>query len=143
MPNNMKWGKKPYKHGGHTVPGMFQGNSHTLPKAQSGYFGTHDLPGFDDGGPESQIYFTSKVAAQYIGECYINRTHINLATQPRPPWMIDFELKGTHEDWIDLETYFTVTFDDESWSSKVFEFFKREINYNNDSVKLRAIETQV
>jgi hypothetical protein len=110
---------------------------------QDSYFGTHDLPGFDDGGKEAQIYFTSKAAAQYIGECYIKRTHINLSTQPRPPWMIDFELKGTHEDWIDLETYFTMTFDDESWDQKVFEFFKREINYSSDSIKLRAVETQV
>jgi hypothetical protein len=110
---------------------------------QSTYFGNHNLPGFDDGGKEAQIYFTSKAGAQYIGESYIKRTHIDLSTQPRPPWIVDFELKGTHEDWIDLETYFTITFDDESWSSKVFEFFKTEINYNTDSIKLRAVETQV
>ena len=110
---------------------------------QSTYYGTHTLPGFDDGGKEAQIYFVSSAAAQYIGECYIKRTHIDLSTQPRPPWLVDFELKGTHVDWIDLETYFTITFDDESWSEKVFEFFRTEINYNTDSIKLRAVETQV
>ena len=110
---------------------------------QSTYYGVHDLPSYDDGGAEAQIYFTTKAGAQYIGECYIKRTHIDLSTQPRPPWAIDFELKGTHTDWIDLETYFTLTFSDESWSQKVFEFFRTEINYNSDSIKLRAIETQV
>lgn len=110
---------------------------------QSTYFGVHDLPGFDGGGAESQIYFTTLAGARYIGECYIRRTHINPLTQPRPPWAIDFELKGTQQDWIDLETYFTLTFDDESWSSKTFEFFRTETNYNTDSIKLRAIEVQV
>ena len=109
---------------------------------QSTFYNTHDLPNYDS-GDDAQIYFTSKAGAQYIGECYIKRTHIDLSTQPRPPWAIDFELKGTHTDWIDLETYFTLTFDDESWSQKVFEFFRTEINYNTDSIKLRAIETQV
>lgn len=110
---------------------------------QDNYYGIHDLPGFDDGGKEAQIYFTSLAAAQYIGECNIKRSHIDYATQPRPPWLINLELKGTHEDWIDLETYFTLTFDDESWSQKIFEFFRTEINYNTDSIKLRAVETQI
>lgn len=108
----------------------------------SSYYGTHDLPGFDSGGYESQIYFVDQTSAQYIGECYIKRTHINLSTQPRPPIKIDFELKGTNEDWIDLETYFRLTFDDEGWSNKLFEFFRTDINYKENFISLTALETQ-
>jgi hypothetical protein len=107
------------------------------------YFGEHDLPGFTSAGIDSQIYYTSLVGAQYVGECYINRTHINVGTEPRAPWLINFSLKGTNENWIDLETYFTITFGAESWDKKVFELFRTEINYNDNSVKLVAIEVQV
>ena len=73
MPNNMRkkyYGggmtppkKKPYKQGGHTVPGMFQGNSHTLPKAQSGNFGPGNMPNMPAptpdpfGGPKKRNWF--------------------------------------------------------------------------------------
>lgn len=110
---------------------------------QDDYYGLHELPSFSSSGEDAQIYFTSKAGAQYIGECYIKRTHIDVGTNPRPPWMIEFELKGTQEDWIDLETYFTLTFDDEGWTNKVFELFRTEINYNENFVKLTAIEAQV
>ena len=35
------------------------------------------------------------------------------------------------------------TFNVECWTNIVFELFRTEINYNNYSVKLTAIETQV
>jgi len=109
---------------------------------QDSYFGAHNLPGMSDAGEDAQIYFTTKAGAQYIGESYIKRTHINVNTQPRPPWKIDFSLKGTSADWLDLQTYITLTLSAESWSQKVFEIFKTEINYNDNSIKLLAIEAQ-
>ena len=88
----------------------------------------------------SQIVIQNLAGATYIGECYINRSHIDLSTNPRFPDYITFTLPGSHKEWIDLETYFKLTFADEDWVEKLFEVYSFEIDYDKDEIKILALE---
>jgi len=106
---------------------------------QDDYFGEVELEELP-GGAGEEIVFQDLTSAVYIGECYIRRSHYNLSTQPRPLQIIRFSLPVFHEDWIDLQTFFRLTFDREEWSQKLFEIFKTTIDYTKNNIDLMAYE---
>jgi len=105
-------------------------------------YGVHSLPEID-GSANQQIEIESLPAAVYIGECYIRRTHKNIDIPnviSTPLTIINFDIKETQPDWIDLRTYFSLTLSDEAWDEKIFEIFGTTINYDNNKIKILAYE---
>lgn len=102
-------------------------------------FGSHDLKVIN-GSNNNQIVIKDEVSAVYIGECYERRTHKNIETQPSPITAIQFSISGSHRDWIDLETYFSLTLSDESWDNKIFEIFQTVIDYDRNVIDIIAYE---
>ncbi len=104
-------------------------------------YGTQSLPEMD-GSNNQQIEVQDLTSAVYIGETMIRRTHISLDTIPRSPQIISFSLSLSHEDWIDLQTFFSLTLSDEGWDEKIFEIYGVTINYNKNIINLVAYEVQ-
>jgi len=105
------------------------------------YYGTHELTEMNC-RENQEIVFKDITSAQYIGECYIKRLYINLYTQPRPPHIIQFDLKYTHREWVDLETYFRLTWSDEGWTEKLFEIFRITYDYDRNNIGILAYEVE-
>jgi hypothetical protein len=102
-------------------------------------FGTHQLEEID-GRAGSDIMIENKAAAVYIGECNIRRTHKNIDTSPEPLLRLEYDLPGTHKDWIDLESFFDITLADENWTEKPFEVFETIIDYTTNNIKIIGYE---
>lgn len=102
-------------------------------------YGSQDLTEFDCSAG-NQIVFKDSISAQYIGECYIKRSHIDLDTNPRPLQIINFDLRYTYREWTNLETFFRLTLEDEDWDEKLFEIFKIIYDYDNNNINITARE---
>lgn len=105
-------------------------------------YNTKQLPEMvsDDKG---QIQFKDITSAKYIGECYMRRSHKTLTTAPRPLYQIDFTLSYDFYNYIELGTFFNITFTDESWDNKTFEVFSITSDIANYQIQLTAIEVDV
>ena len=112
------------------------GSTSPIAEASRQKFETHDLPELC-GRENNQIMFKDLASAQYIGNCYILRTHYSLAPAESIT-AINFSLPITCREWIDLETYFTLTLAEESWTDKKFEIFATTIDYNKRSIDVTA-----
>jgi hypothetical protein len=103
-------------------------------------YGTHSLPEMG-GGAEEQVIFQSSIAAQFLGELHIRRTHADLDNSNcRPLRSIEISLPLSHREWIDLSSYFRLTFSDEGWADKLFEVAYFERDPNVDTIKMTAWE---
>ena len=80
MSNNIKWAKKPYKYGGHNVPGMF--------KAQDGGpFGTRRPGDGPIGGPKKRNWFGrqgTRIANIFRSD--LNDRSVMYKNQYKNPW---------------------------------------------------------
>lgn len=103
-------------------------------------YGLHDLPEMRSGSDNSQIIFKDKTSALFIGESYIRRTHALLATRARPRQKITTKISIEQKDWIDLNTFFTLSLTDELWMDKVFEIFSTNIDYESGQIEIVAYE---
>ncbi len=102
-------------------------------------FGTKQLPELRS-GDGNMIVYKNLATAVYIGEGYIKRTQRAVATNPTSLQKITLSLYADHKDWITLQSFFTLTLADESWTQKIFETFDFTINENKDDIKITAIE---
>ncbi len=96
--------------------------------------------------PELRTTETSQVAikdvnsAVYFGECLIRRTHTNLLTNPNPLQVIDIILPIQDREWIDILSYFALTFPEEGWDKKIFEVMKISYDDDENQILLTAYE---
>jgi len=116
-------------------------NSDNIGALSRARYGIHSLPEMRSGDDE-QIVFKDKVSATYIGNTYQRRTHKNIDSRPEPLTQFSNEIPATHDELIDLETFFSLTLSDEDWIDKEFEVFETEINKENDEIKLVAVEAE-
>lgn len=106
-------------------------------------YGTHQLPEMGATDFRSQVCYQNSAAGQYIGEQYIRRGHIDLDNSKcRPKQAIDFSLKYDFQQYIDLQTYFRVTFADEGWTDKLFEVYGFTKSFNERRIDLLAYEVE-
>jgi len=103
---------------------------------------THSLPEMNSSG-SGQITFKDAVSATYIGECYINRSHYKLSTNPRPLYQIDFSIPYRFLSYVDLGTYFYLNFSDEGWTNKIFETFSIKTNIKTQKINITAVEVNL
>lgn len=103
-------------------------------------FGIQELPEMScrEG---SQIIIKDITSAKYIGETYIKRTNYNYIN-PRPLTVIAFEIKWNNKEWLDMESYFRLTYSAESWDQKLFEVFELSINYDKNIINVVAYEVE-
>lgn len=103
-------------------------------------FGTHSLREMG-GSYGSQIRFEKLGAAVYIGEQYMRRTHARFGTaNVTPAQVINFSLSLKHREWLDLETFFRLTFAEEGWTNKLFEVYRFIRNFDRDTIDITAYE---
>ena len=88
----------------------------------------------------AQVSTMNKQAAIYFGECLIRRTHTNLATNPNPLQVIEFDLPIQDREWIDITSHFSLTFSEEGWNQKLFEVMKITFDDDANMIKLTAYE---
>lgn len=86
------------------------------------------------------IILKDLTSAVYIGECLIRRSHYALSTNPRPLNQIDFSLNMDTGNWIDIDTFFSLTFSDEAWTIKTFEVMSIDKNEDSNTIKITAYE---
>ena len=104
-------------------------------------YGTHDQGGTFRTGENTEIVFENITSAKYIGNSLIRKTHRgDLEKQPRPPERTRFALFSDNDQWVDLETFFNITFSDESWDEKTFEMFEFLVNDDKDRLVCMAYE---
>lgn len=102
-------------------------------------WGTQSLEPFDTGNNKKIIYRDS-TAAQAVGENYINRTNYNILTNPRPIKKIQFDLDNRFTQYIDINSYFALTLEDENWIDKKFEVMEYRRNEDNRNINIIAYE---
>jgi hypothetical protein len=98
-------------------------------------YGIFSLPEFN-GGIGQQILIKDSIAAIYIGESYIRRTHKNIATNPKPLTKLTFSVSDEWKDFITLQSYIKVTLIDEGWTDHLFETYQRNIDLNKNNISL-------
>lgn len=105
-------------------------------------FSTHSIREMG-GGANTQIVFKDLTSAVYIGETLIRRVHVNLnLSSVEPLTLIAFSLPLKHQEWVDLETYFRLTFSEEGWTNKLFEIFRFQRNFDRDRMDVLAMGVQ-
>jgi hypothetical protein len=112
-------------------------NSNNIGLKSRNKFGRYALPTFRTGSNE-QIVFKDKTSAIYIGEGYIKKTNKNYDTNPEPKERIEFSLFADNDEWLDLQSFFNFTFDEEGYSNTTFETFEFDINEDKDEIKIVA-----
>jgi hypothetical protein len=101
-------------------------------------FGTQCLPEMRcNSSAVNQIAFKDLASAVKIGETYIKRCHSSLTKIPKILQKISFDVDYTFKRYIDLGTYFKMSFAEEGWNDKVFEVssIKRMLDKQNIGVE--------
>ena len=102
-------------------------------------YGTKSLPELRSS--EGQIIFKDKPSASYIGQGAIKRSVANYSKQARPIIGAQFDLfVSKFRDFIDLNTYASITFSDEEWNNKVFEINSFGIDEESDTISITVFE---
>jgi hypothetical protein len=91
-------------------------------------------------GTGKQIVMKDATSAQAIGEIYINRSQVNLSTNPRPLVTIQFDVDIDFKYYIELGSKFRFTFPDEAWDGKVFEVYEFRRHEDNRNINILAYE---
>ena len=126
-----------YYDGGGPVNDSTAGNIGSLSRNKFGIKSLAEM----GGGSNTEVIIKDEVSAQYIGESLIKRSHYNLDNaNVRALQAIEFSLKLDYSEYIDLNTYFRLTFSDEGWTEKLFEIFLFERDYKSQSIKITAYE---
>ena len=104
--------------------------------------GVHDLAEID-GQEGNQIVIKDKASAVFIGEQAIKRTHYGIdKVNPGPLQQISFKLDEQFNKYMDINTYFKLSFSDEGWDKKLFEVFQSEIDFDSNELRIVAVESE-
>lgn len=114
-------------------------NSNNLGAVSRKKYGTHELRELRS-NTGKQIVYKDKTSATFTGENYIKRTTKNYLTQPAPLTAIKGQFDYSLKDWINLETYFKLIFEDELWDEKIFEIFEFTRDENKKELFFMAYE---
>ncbi len=95
-----------------------------------------------DGKEDTQIMLKDETSAVYIGECYIKKTHRFLSTLALPRQALSFTMPLKNREWVDINTYFRLTFSEEEWTDKLFEIFGVEINMDGSIISILAYDVE-
>lgn len=112
------------------------GNIGAASRFQLGQFMDKRIPGNID--PKYSI--ASTVCAVALGEAYIRRTHVDLATRPRPRIEVKFDLEVHHRVWVDLASDFAMDFEREAWDGKIFRVVSFTRDDERRKISLVALE---
>ena len=95
------------------------------------------------GTKDSQITIKDLTSASWIGQSFLKRTNINLFSVPRPLQQITIKLNISKQYFLDINSYFQLTFEDEGWVNKIFEVMKITIDNDQNLVSIVAFEVDV
>jgi hypothetical protein len=117
-------------------------NSNDIGANSRAKFGTQSLREMG-GGTDDQIVFKDKTSATYIGECHIRRVHIDLdKVTVKLREQASFQVPIKHDEWIDLETYFSITLSDEGWNEEPFEIFDFDRDYDRQVMNVLGYQVE-
>jgi len=108
---------------------------------QDDYNGIRDLP-IIDGTEGNQIEIKDLNSAVLIGESYTRRSHMDLETNPRPPFGIVFDVSRKFRRVLNVTGFFRFTFSNENWTDKLFEIFQTQNNLSRNNIKIFAVERE-
>lgn len=114
-------------------------NSNSIATLSRQIHGTHtykDVPG----ELEDEYRISTKAGATYLGECMIRRSHRALSTQPESLIKITLDLNIENRFWVDLRTFFRLTWEQEGWAAKTFEIYKIRRDEEKESISIEAYE---
>ena len=110
-------------------------NSNVIGLKSRNKFGDYPMSTFRTGSNQ-QFVFMDKQSAIYIGEGYMKKTNRNLETEPEPPERNEFVLFADNDEWINLQSFFAFSFEEESWNEQVFETFQFTVDEDGDSLNV-------
>ena len=87
-----------------------------------------------------QIVFKDLTSAVYVGETYIKRSNVNLSTIPRPLIKIQYDLNIRFRQYIELGSFFKLTFAEEGWTVKIFEVYELRRNEDQQNINIVGYE---
>jgi len=91
----------------------------------------------------NMVAFKDSTSAVYIGKTMIKRGHSTLTPIPKVLQVINFEVEYSFRSYIDLGTYFKMTFPDEGWTNKVFEVSKIQRNISSQNIAIEGWEVAI
>jgi hypothetical protein len=94
-----------------------------------------------NGSLGQQIIIKDKITADYIGQTYIKRTHKDLFTNPRALTRIRHSISINNANWLDLNTWNTITYKRAGWDGKIFELFG--LRKDSSSKKIAITEFEI
>jgi hypothetical protein len=94
---------------------------------------------FDLSG-SSIVLLKDLTSAVYVGEQAMKRTHRCFSVNPQGLAHISFSITMDSYLWLDLNTIFKFTFEQESWTDKLFEVYKIKYDYNTRQIGLECFE---
>lgn len=104
-------------------------------------YGSHSS-GNVSGRTGDVIEIKDLTSAIYLGEALIRRSQKSLATIPQPLQKITFSVSLQFKTYLDLQTYFRMTFADESWTQKLFNVFGLTVSMTTNTITVEAYEVE-
>lgn len=105
------------------------------------YYGTQAIELIGQGGAAGKmIEFYNKASADYIGETYIRRSHYTLSPFPAVIQRCAIDVKYDLSTYIDLGTYYGLSFAGEGWTNKTWECGRIKKDYNKQVITLEGWE---